>query len=382
MTPAAIRALELRQRLAKSSTSKLDAFAARTGPDGRLRHEFAYYGAHTGRWSSRGVQIHNLPRGVLKEDTYDAAVEAIRAGRDVLPFGNPLDVVSSTLRGAFRAPEGYHFVVSDLAQIEVRVLAWLSNCPRLRGAFEAGTCPYRDFYARWQGVPIEDVTPAQRDISKPAVLGSGYGLGPGERRTDKNGDEYKSGLWGYAENMGVTLTQAAAVDMTYSYRSLYYHVPKFWGDLDAAVQHTIADGGTKTVGQVRIGCYRGKHLWLELPSGRRLRYLDPQHDDRDVTYRGLLGGKAIRKKLYGGLLTENLCQAIARDVLAEGMLAADAAGFSIVGHVHDEVICLERVDDAAHTSARLGALLSTRPTWAPGLTLGADGYSSVVYKKG
>lgn len=380
MTPAAIRALELRQQLAKTSTSKLEAFANRTGPDGRLRHEYLWGGAHTLRWSSRGVQIHNLPRGTLKPEVYDAAVEAIRLGDDVSRFGPVQDVVSSTLRGAFRAPEGYHFVVSDLAQIEVRVLAWLSGCPRLTAVFEQKLDPYIAFAAAWLGKRPEEVTKDERQIAKPAVLAAGFGQGPGKAAVDKNGDQYHTGLIGYAARMGITLTVTQAADLVYSYRSIHYMVTKLWQDLDEAVLHAAAYGHTTTVGKVVIGAIPDKLLWIALPSGRRLHYPRPAVDGNDITYHGWLGKKAVRNKLWYGEVVNNCVQSVARDTLVEGMLAADADGFTLSGHTHDELIALERVE-SDYTVSRLTACMSRCPAWAPGLLVAADGYASQVYRK-
>jgi DNA polymerase len=380
MTPAARRVLELRQALAKSSVNKLKAFADRVGPDGRLRHEFLYAGAHTLRWSSRGVQIHNLKRPTLKDDAYDAAVDAIRAGHP--PGGSVQNVVSSTLRAAFRAPDGYHFVVADLSQIELRVLAWLSNDPRLCEVFALGRDPYIDFAARWLKKLYDDVTKDERQNAKPGMIQCGYGSGGGEEKVDDNGDTYKTGLWGFAHSIGVPLTQQQAHEIVTAYRDIYREVPKLWYALFDAVVRAIGYGDQTTVGKVTIGAVTNKLLWIALPSGRRMHYPRPRiHEGCKATYAGYLGKSAVIKKLYGGLVAENLCQSISRDCLAEGMLAADAAGFTLVGHVHDEVIALERVDDTEHTLERLCGLLSAPLPWAPDLRVAAEGFCGTIYRK-
>jgi len=387
LTEAARRALELRQALAKSSVSKLETLAARVSPDGRVRHNYKFYGAHTGRWAGEGVQLQNLPRGTVKD--VEAVTAAILIG-GTLPCP-ALEAVSSCLRSAFRAPEGYRFVVSDLAQIELRVLAWLAQCSPLLSALAAGADIYTDFAAEeLYHVPSADVTKRQRQVAKSAVLGCGYGLGPGEEKKDKNGDAFLSGLLGYGANMGVDITPEEAAQAVQAFRYRYPQVPDFWRTIERAVTGAVALGEKYTVGPISVGALPRKLLWLTLPSGRRLHYLRPRIETgawpdgqpkRVIAYEGVKIGKTWgRKETYGGHLTENLCQAIARDVLGEGMLRAETAGFEIVGHSHDEVITL--VPEGSPLGVgELNAALVAPMTWAPDLLLSAEGWTGQTYKK-
>jgi DNA polymerase len=371
-------ALELRGQLSKSSVSKLDAIVARTAQDGRLRNSYKYYGAHTGRWSGEGVQLQNLPRGTVKD--VEAYTKLIRTG-DYFD-GPPLEVVSSCLRSAFRAPEGSRFVVCDLSQIEVRVLAWLASCRLLNQQLQEDD-PYILFAAQsLYSKPTTEVTKQERQIAKSAVLGAGFGIGGGEIKQDKNGDEFKSGLWGYAQNMGVEMTQEEAIKAVAAYRASYPEIPMYWKSLQNAALTALQDGTTVDFWPLQIGAVPGKLLWIQLPAGRKLNYVrakvELNGDWPQITYEGRQtqgGWGPVRT--YGGKLVENCVQAIARDVLAEGMLRAHDAGLEIVGHAHDEVICLGKTTQLAV----LHKCMTDPIDWAPGLSLKAEGYESEVYKK-
>jgi DNA polymerase len=384
MNDTARKALELRGQLSKSSVSKLAAIVARTAQDGRLRNSYKYYGAHTGRWSGEGVQLQNLPRGTVKN--VENATDAIRGNYAHLrAYGPPLEVVSSCLRSAFRAPEGSRFVVCDLSQIEVRVLAWLASCKLLNQQLQEDD-PYILFAAQsLYSKPTTEVTKQERQIAKSAVLGAGFGIGGGEIKKDKNGDEYKSGLWGYAQNMNVEMTQEEAIKAVAAYRASYPEIPMYWKSLQNAALTALQDGTTVDFWPLQIGAVPGKLLWIQLPAGRRLNYVrakvELNGDWPQIMYEGrqTQGGWGT-VRTYGGRLVENVVQAIARDVLAEGMLRAHEMGFEIVGHTHDEIITLVKDDCLLNLTQLTNAMISPID-WAPGLLLKAEGYEAVTYKK-
>lgn len=313
-------------------------------------------------------------------------------------FGAPLEVVSSCLRGAFQAPAGNKFVVADLGSIETRVLAWLTRCDTLSRVFLNGLDPYTDFAAFMYGVAYEDVTKLQRQVAKSAVLGCGYQMSGGELKRDccwellgdcdcreDAGDEVKTGLWGYAEDMGIAMEQSVAKAAVAAYRERYKEVVQFWYNIEDAFIEAVMTGQVVKSYGLMIGVVPDKVLWVILPSGRRLHYLNPKlgpgkYSRPSLTYyaHGIKGWR--REQLYGGIICENAVQAIARDVLAEGMLRADAVGLEIVMHTHDEIVCLERVT----YENPLGVLVDcmTRPMlWAPDLILAAGGYEGKVYRK-
>jgi DNA polymerase bacteriophage-type len=370
MTPDAIKVLRLRQQASKSSTAKLDALAEQVSPDGRLRYCYTFMGAaRTGRWAGSGPQPHNFPRKPVK-----------------------IGGLEVDLRAAFRAPKGKKLVVCDLGAIENRVLGWISGCDAILKVFRDKRDPYIDFATRLYHVPYEQVTKEQRQMAKPAVLGCGYGLGAGEDKVDKNGDSYRSGLWGYAAAMGIEMSQAEAAQAVKVFRSAYPEVQSFWRAIENAVVTALINPGKGVpCGQLLVGS-NDDRMVIVLPSKRRLHYLRPllqkgEWSDgspkMDITFEGLNGTTKqwCRERTYGSRLTENVVQAISRDVLAHGLIAADAAGFEIVGHCHDEIISLAPARGLLGLE-ELRNCMVTQPDWAKDLPLAADGYDNAeVYTK-
>lgn len=375
--------LLLRQQLSKSSTSKLDAIVERVCDDNRIRSNYKYYGAgRTGRWSGEGVQLQNLPRGTVK--AYDEAVNAIRNRENLEHFGGPMTTVSSTLRAAFRAPAGKTLVVCDLSAIENRLLGWLAQSDSINSVFERGLDPYIDFATTLYNKAYDQITKLERQMSKPAVLGCGYMLSGGVEELGPEGDVIKTGLWGYAAGMGISMTQEEAHAAVKAWRQKYPEVVSMWYKLEDICVATVHDGVTRQYRGIIFEAIGDKLLTMTLPTGRKLHYIRPWLEEGRfnrpaLTYEGLFNGVWGRRQLYGGLITENLVQAIARDVLAEGMLRADAAGMTIVGHTHDEIIC-EELPGANHLAALVLHMTAPMP-WAPDLLLKAEGYENDVYRK-
>lgn len=399
-------ALILRGDLSKNSTSKFEALLDKTH-DERLTYSYQFGGAsRTMRWAGRGVQPQNLPRPQkVVEGRLEEATDLVRAGEYdelYMRFGPVLPVLSSLVRSSFRAPPGRTLAVADLNAIENRVLGWLARCRPTLEVFEKDLCPYKSFGVRLYETPYEQITKEQRTGSKPAVLGAGYRLGGGEIKQNKAGDLVKTGLWGYAENMGVRLTQEEAHRAVRIFRETYPAVVQFWYDLEEAAHYAVTEHVSTRVGYV-VFDYQPGVMRIRLPSGRHLHYLRPAY--KTVTFKGkdkitgeptewqkevlfydgmdsTPGGNKrwARLPTHGGKLTENLCQAVARDVLGVGLMRAKRAGFEIIGHAHDEIITeVDAGSDREHE--RLCALMAQPIRWAPGLPLKAAGYTSTFYKK-
>lgn len=291
------------------------------------------------------------------------------------------------------------FVVADLNAVEPRILSWLADCRPLMNVFAAGKCPYRDFAAWMYKTTYDEITKndPRRQVAKSAVLGAGFQLSGGELKMDccwrlvaecdckEKGDEAKTGLWAYANNMKIEMDRETAHEAVNAYRDRYREVVETWYALEDAAVNAVITGRQIQTHHLIFGTVPEKVLWILLPSGRRLHYLMPRLEPGKFKrpslthYTHSLKGW-IREQLYGGRLVENAVQAIARDVLAEGMLRADAAGMEIVGHCHDEIICLERVSHEDPLALLIRCMTEMLP-WAPNLILGADGYSGQIYKK-
>lgn len=374
-------ALNLKQQLAKTSTTKWTKFKKMVCRDGRIHGMFQFGGAsRTLRWAGRGVQLQNLPRG--GNATYDpeTGAEVLLAGGHAgatMMYGNVMGLLSDLIRAAITVPDGV-MNVSDLSSIESRVLGWVSDCKVINEAFAARRCTYRMFATKMFGVKYEDVTGEQRKLSKPPVLGGGYKLGG-------------KGLVGYAASMGITITEEEGHKFISVLRADWPEVVEFWNWCKAAVFHTTQTGqeypgphGLKTFAH-------GEFLCIRLPSSRNLYYHRPKilqmpapwNKEQMIdqfTYMGTdrhRGNKWCRIKAHEGGITENCIQAIARDVLVEWMHRADRAGFNLFLHVHDE----QGSEDSTDRLEEMNELIRQPISWAPGLLLDAGGYTARRYKK-
>lgn len=408
MTEECIQFLRLRQMAAKTSVTKLAAMERVVSADGRLRHMFQFRGAaRTGRYGGRTVQLQNLARPHRDvAHMLDSARDIVKTGdyeECALVFPSPLDVVSSSIRSALYAPAGKKLVVADLAAIELAVLAWLTGCKFWLEVLRNKLDPYKSFGVHFLRIAYELITKAQRNECKPGALGAGYRLGGGFLREDKNGDLIKTGLWGYAESLGVKLTQAQAAEAVRVYRELSPEIVAFWYDLEAACLDCIRDP-KHTPRKVRslVIDIKAPFLRIRLPSGRRLHYLRPKiqrakvvsgrdedgnpitFDTLNMTYQGMIQGSNAWGRIHshGGKLTENVVQAIALDVLNEGMEIAEEQDFETILHVHDEIGTLCDEGDEDHSLDKLIQCMvgKTKP-WMEGLPLAAAGYEAPYYRK-
>jgi DNA polymerase len=401
LTDECVKCLKLRQQQARTSVRKYNAILQRLSPDNRIRHILQYGGAsRTLRWAGRAMQPQNLPRTPKKLEDLDILLKvsaAIREGdyEDLeLWIDEPMDALAGLVRSSIRAKEGNELVVCDLSSIESRVIGWLTGCKRLLEVFREGKCAYKDFATELYKIEYEDVTKGQRTDAKPAVLGAGFRLGGGAMIEGK-----KTGLWGYAENMGIALSRDDSHKAVKVFRKAYSEIPEAWYAYEEAIAHTIKTGRATRVGVIRFRLEK-PYLTAELPSGRKLWYLHPRvrkakikYIDRDgndasfekdsISYMGKQqnGKKWIRIQSHGGKFIENFVQATARDILREGLLAAADDGFNIVMHVHDEIVCEHPAGDNYYTAERLRELMAQAIPWCEDMPMDAAGYSGEIYRK-
>lgn len=376
--------LRAKSQLSKTSVTKYRAFE-RAEHEGLVRGMFQCRGAQrTGRWAGRVVQLHNLASPRIKDVATAAEFVKFRNAELLeMMYGDPLQTLSYTVRPTICAPPGKVFNVSDLSSIESRLLGWHADCKRINEIFAAGKDTYKDFATEFYGIPYETVTPEQRKFCKPPVLGCGYRLSG-------------STLVEYGAGMGVTIPKVDAFRAVKIWRAAYPEVPRMWKWLEEAIERVIRYGSVEQGYAVRI--YRqADMLVIQLPSGRPLYYHKPEMqlvtvsfetedgEIRTIEKEGItfMGTDKYRPNVWtrvsahGGVFTENFVQAHAADVLAEWMLRADATGFSIRGHVHDEEITLEDRDRLEE----LNALARKPMPWAPTLLLDAEGYVATRYRK-
>lgn len=417
LTPEAREVLEIRRMTSKTSVNKFQAILAAVSSDGRLRHQFSFLGAQrTGRWSGKsatgtGVQMQNLSKpSKAVEKNMDRAIALVQKmdyNALVTEFGQPLEVVSSIIRASFQAEPGMKLLICDLSSIENRVLGWLSGCAAMLRVYALGLDPYLDFAASMYNQSYEELlaefksgNKTKRNNGKAPVLGCGYQLGGGEEIVTDSGDRIKTGLLGYAAQLGVEMTQEEAAKAVTVFREKYKEVVDYWYALERASIAAVRGHGPQTVGFITFEATGKSMLRILLPSGRHLTYLEPKVEDVEFTTKDKETGKDrtfkkeqlsymgvdqqtrqwVRQHTRGGHITENLCQAVARDILLNGILLAEENDMPVVAHVHDEIVAMVP-DNGTKTVQDLVECMRTVPSWATGLPLDAAGFESRYYRK-
>ena len=407
--------LAVRQQASTTSTSKYKALLKRVNSDGRLRGTLQFMGApRTGRWAGRGFQPQNLTRPTLPQWQIDLGIEAIKSGTADLLTDNIMKLTSNTLRGCICAPEGKKLVVSDLSNIEGRVLAWLAGESWKIKAFQdydngTGHDLYKLSYSKSFGVNPNYVTKEQRQIGKVQELALGYEGGVGAFITFSTAygidldamadiaiknvdlrilDEAKNAYeWALKNKRTYGLSDKAYIvcdAFKRSWRTAHPSIVELWKKLDSGIRYVITgEAKTLRINENLVIDKVGAWLRIQLPSGRYLCYPGARIDENGkISYMGLntYSRKWERINTYGGKIAENITQAVARDVMAWSMPCIDEIGFNIVLTVHDEIIT-EAPDIPEYSHEYLSQILSTPPEWAEGLPLAAAGFESYRYKK-
>lgn len=362
--------LDIRKELSRTSVKKYQSMKHGICKDKRVRGMLQYYGANrTGRWAGRLVQLHNLPRNSMSD--LDLAHRLLKEGDfEMLEiiFGDVNYVLSQLIRTAFIPAKGCKFNISDFSAIEARVVAWLCNETWRLEVFRTHGKIYEASAAMMFKVPIESVTKRSdlRTRGKIAELALGYG-----------------GAVGAIERMGggaLNMTEDQILTLVKKWRKASPNIVKFWYNLNNMVEDTIETRRINKINGLTIYIEQGI-LFIELPSKRRLAYMQPQVSDNGISYYGInqVNNQWSKIYTYGGKLTENIVQAIARDCLADAMLRLHAKGFKIVMHVHDEIIV--ETDDKKNYINTIDKIMSEEITWAKGLPLKAETFESYYYKK-
>jgi len=318
--------LGTKSTLEESRTERFIGIAKR----GLIPIPVRYYAAHTGRWGGDDkINIQNLPsRGAN----------------------------GKKLKSSIIAPVGYTLVDCDSSQIEARVLAWVAGQDDLVEAFANNEDVYIKMASKIYNVKEEDVTKEQRFVGKSTILGAGYGMG-----AVRFAEQLKS--------FGTTIDVAEARRIISIYREANWKISQFWRNCQNMLVEMSRDkpmsfGAKNIVKSVRTQTGYG----VELPSGLVMRYDDLEFEQGERGVEFSYKTRRGRTRIYGGKVTENVCQAIARCIMGEQMLAI-AKKYKPVLTVHDSVVCCVPDDELDEARQYIEACMSTTPSWAEGMPI-------------
>lgn len=378
-----LQMLRIRQQLGKTSIKKYVAMDTAKGEGDRVRGLTQYYGANrTGRWAGRLVQMQNLPRNYIK--TLDYARKVVKAknyeGLRLL-YGNVPDTLSQLIRTAFIPSEGNKFVVADFSAIEARVIAWLAGEQWVNEVFATHGKIYEATASQMFGVPVDRIAKgnpeyALRQKGKVATLALGY----------QGGTSALIAMG--ALQMG--LTEEELPDIVHRWRQANPRIRDLWYAVENAALSVMQTAQPQAIYGLIFALegdlvYGQSFLIVKLPSGRKLYYPKPflkENQFGKLALHYYTVGQQSRKwevaSTYGGKMTENIVQAVARDCLAVTLERIAAKHLPVVFHVHDEVI----IDAPMETTVdEICDLMAEPIPWAPGLILKGAGFESSYYMK-
>ena len=381
--PEAHRLLQLRQSGSKSSTAKLNAMLNHADPDDhRARYQLQYQGASsTGRWAGRGIQPQNMPGNSSGHDE-ETLISAIKSGDldKVRELGDPAEIISSALRPMIRAADGHEIVAGDFSAVEARVvLAFAEQWDKVN-LLKCGHDAYCDMASTIFGYPVigKKEHPVERQVGKNAVLGLGFQCGAGT----------------FQEKFCTDRHLEFCETVVRKYRNDWApNVPSLWEGLNAAAIGAVAHPGRSfSYGPIEF-VMEGDWLTARLPSGRRLYYhgahttlrsmpWDAEDKRLAVSYFAWKYGAWRRVDAYGGILTENVVQAAARDMMANAMLAAEREGYNPILTVHDEVVTEPR-EGVLTVEQFENLMVDCQPQWVRecGIPVAVEGWKGHRYKK-
>jgi DNA polymerase len=320
--------LGVKSTLEETRTERFLGIAER----GALPVPLRYYAAHTGRWGGDDkLNLQNLPR-------------------------------QSPLKYAIIAPLGFKMIDSDSSQIEARTLAWLAEQDDLVEAFDNGEDVYKIMASAIYGKPISEITKDERFVGKTTILGAGYGMGAAKFQAQ-------------LKNFGVEVALEEAKRIIDTYRTTYPKISAFWKTagkaLDAILANQVMSFGRNNVLQIE------GHNGIRLPNGLYIKYPNlrfiANHDDgkREMAYDVKKGKAWIPNRIYGGKVTENVCQALARIIIGDQMLLV-AKKYKVVMTVHDAIACVVPEHEVSNGTDYVEMCMKIRPQWAPELPLSCE----------
>ena len=317
----------LKSTLEETRTQRFIEVASR----GKMPVPIKYYAAHTGRWGgSDKINLQNLPsRGPN----------------------------AKVLKSSICAPEGYSIVEADSAQIEARVLAWLSGQADLVTAFENGEDVYKKMAGSIYGKKEEDISAAERFIGKTTILGCGYGMGA---------VRFKEQL----QSFGVDMEQEEAARIIKIYRQTNSSITKLWRECQVALEG-MRQGDAYAIGLSGVLQVIPKENGIQLPNGLMMRYDNLKAEEGEKGLEYFYKTRRGDVRIYGGKVVENVCQAIARCIMAEQMLLISKK-YRVLLTVHDSVVCCVPDKELDKAAAYVDSCMRHTPDWAKGLPVRGD----------
>jgi DNA polymerase len=410
--------LRIRQEASKASTAKYKRVVTQH-VGGRLFNLLVFCGAQrTGRWAGRTIQPQNLPRPKHKQWDIDGAIAAFASrSMDLYDPAQTMGLAASALRGMFVAGKGRKLVISDYANIEGRYMAWVAGEDwklKAFADFDAGVGPdlYKVAYGRAFNIDPAAIgdNDFRRQIGKVMELALQYygGVGAFCAMVDTYGidlDALADAAWptippGILARAREAYARAIKRRRTYGlservylvcqslvllWRDAHPAIVQFWKELDYAFKSAVRAEGLKfQAGRCEIDRWKN-WVRIRLPSGRYLCYPGSRIDLSDNQLR-FMGVSPYTKQwcrigTYNGKLAENICQAGCADMMMDGVLAAETAGYNPVLTVHDEALT-EPPDDTAHNAVHLSEVLVSASAWAVGMPIAAKGFETKRYRKG
>jgi len=328
--------LGTKSTLEESRTERFIGIAKR----GLLPVPVRYYAAHTGRWGGDDkINIQNLPsRGVN----------------------------GKKLKNSMLAPEGYTMVDCDSSQIEARVLAWLAGQDDLVQAFTDKEDVYIKMASKIYNIPEEVVTKDQRFVGKTTILGAGYGMGA-VRFADQ------------LQSFGTHMDVEEARRVIRIYRDANWKINTLWRDCQNMLVE-MSRGNSGSLGPNGIIKYGadGRNGWILLPSGLKMRYDDLQYEQGERGPEFKYKTRRGYTRIYGGKVTENICQAVARCIIGDQMLAI-AKRYKVALTVHDSVVCCVPEDELEEATRYIEECMSSTAPWAEGLPITCESDNGKSY---
>jgi len=374
-----------------TSLAKYEKMKQSVTPNGRIHYNFNYYGASTGRWAGRGVQLQNLPRGEVNidEHTYQEEIKNkltldknfqkevitnLTSPKVTEAYPYTCKLYAASIRHTINTmsePDTLFFD-GDLSNIEARILLWISKDQLHLDDYRQGKDIYKQFAASVYNVLINEITEEQRRLGKTAILGLGFGMG-----ADK--------FMRTAKNYGITLSLPEATKIKNIYRQTFTAVVQAWAvtgrsAIEALTTRNIIVDFTGIRWEYKQ-LNSTPFLCCTLPSEREIKYPFPQMVNNDLYYSTVspYAKKSENVKTYGAKLVENIVQGIGRDILVEAMLRLDSNGYKIILTAHDEILC--QVNKHGSDLNKFLALMKQTPEWCSDLPIEVSGWEGQFYKK-